>query len=569
MTITTDPPAIRPSATPFSAIDQFLVELQRGASRLAASSLDERISWAGACIERTSAVASEWVQEAARAKRIPPSGPTVAEEILAGPVAVVRYLQLIVQTLNDLKFHGEPRLPKPPRQVQGQVRVATFPTRTLYDALIFSGISAETWLQPEVSPTAIFGDAAKRLARRLAATPQIALVLGAGNSAAIPVTDALSMIFHNDCAVLLKMNPVNDYLGLLFEECLKPLVDADLLRIAYGGVEQGGYGANHPRVDLIHITGSTASHDAIVWGTDGDEQHERKRLGQPLVSKPVTSELGNVTPWIVVPGEYSDAQLASQAENIAASITNNGSFNCISSKMLITWKQWPARERFLDRISVVLDRTPARYAYYPGALDRFARFSGGRPGPDDRGRLPWTLRRGVTPDGEPHLFEQESFVCVAGETAIDAATPLEFLDKAVELANDRLWGTLAAALTVPDSLRKKHPADLEAALTRLRYGTIGVNQWPGVAYGLMSMPWGGYPGATLSCVQSGMGFVHNIFLLDRPQKTVLHSPLTMFPKPVWFSTNLRAEAISWRLAEMYRQPSLSRFVRLLMDAIRG
>lgn len=288
-----------------------------------------------------------------------------------------------------------------------------------------------------------------------------------------------------------------------------------------------------------------------------------------MIDVPVTSELGNVTPWVIVPGDYSDSQLRSQAENIVASIVNNASFNCIATKMLITWKQWPARERFLNLIESILSGIPRRFAYYPGAAGRFSRFAGSSEAPDAQGCLPWTLRKAVDPDREPHLFAQESFVCVTGETSLDAASPLEFLDRAVDFMNERIWGTLAATLTVPDELQRRHSDRLEAATERLQYGTVGINQWTGVAYGLMSPPWGAFPVEHLSEVQSGLGSVHNTFLLDRPRKTVIRSPLSMFPRPVWFSTNRRPEAISWKLLELYSRPSFRRLPGLLAQAVRG
>ena len=560
---------VRQSASPATAIDRAIGELQLGARRLASSSLDERIIWAMACVDATSATARDWVEAACRAKRIPASSPARAEEILVGPVSVLRYLKLMIRTLRDLQTDSVPRLPGIPRSIQGQIRVATFPTRELYDALVFRPMRAETWLQPQVSPEAIFGDNPAKLARRISVSPRIALVLGAGNVSAIPATDALTRILQSDCAVLLKMNPINEYLGPLFEQSLQPLIQTGCLRIVYGGTDEGRYAINHAQIDSVHITGSTDTHDAIVWGRDSEQQRQRKLAGQPLVAKPITSELGNVTPWAIVPGEYSDAQLISQAENIAASITNNASFNCIATKMLITWKRWPARERFLDLIASILERTPARYAYYPDAAERFAEFSGGGSGPDEQGRLPWRLRRGVDPEREPHLFDRESFVCVTGETGIDADSPEEFLDRATQFMNDGMCGTLAAGLTVPDSLRKKNAAGLDAAVARLRYGTVGINQWPGVAYALMSTPWGAYPGADLNNVQSGLGFVHNTYLLDRPQKTVLRSPLMMFPKPVWFSTHRRSEAVARKLCELYSRPSLWKISGLLNQALRG
>jgi acyl-CoA reductase-like NAD-dependent aldehyde dehydrogenase len=331
----------------------------------------------------------------------------------------------------------------------------------------------------------------------------------------------------------------------------------------------GSYAVSHPQIDSVHITGSIETHDAIVWGSDVQQRSARKASGSPAITKPVTSELGNVTPWTILPGDYSERQLRSQAENIASSITNNASFNCITTKMLITWKRWPARERFLDLIDSILSRVPPRHAYYPGARNRFLQFAGRESIDQDESRLPWTLRRGVDADRDHELFEQESFVCVTGETALDATSPQTFLEAATELMNDLLWGTLAAAMTVPDAWPKRDPARLEKAIGRLRYGTIGINLWPGIAYALMSPPWGAFPGANLGDVQSGVGFVHNTYLLANPQKTVLRSPLSFSPKPVWFSTHRRPERVAAKLGELYSQPSIWKIPGLLAQALGG
>ena len=556
-------------ATPAPTIDHALGELQIGARQLAASSLAQRIQVILQCIAAVSEVAPDWVESACRAKRIAASSPTRAEEILVGPVSIVRYLRMMLRTLTDLQTYQAPRLAGKPRLVAGQLRVPTFPTRELYDAILFRGVTAETWLQPEVTAQHVFGSSPDRLTRRIAATPRVSLVLGAGNVSAIPATDALTKIFQGDSAVLLKMNPVNDYLGPLFEKALHPLMEAGFLRIIYGGAAEGTYAVNHEQVDSIHITGSTETHDAIVWGRECEERQRRKSADDPLVTKEITSELGNVTPWAIVPGDYSDSQLRSQAESIAAAIVNNASFNCIAVKMLITWKRWPARQRFLEILQSILAQIPPRYAYYPGAAERFAEFSGGKNGPDAEGRLPWVLRQDLEPLQDPHLFQRESFVCVTGETALDADSPVEFLSHAVEFMNDRIWGTLAAALTVPVAFQREHAAELDAALSRLRYGTIGVNQWPGLGYALMSAPWGAFPDVDLAHVQSGLGFVHNTYLLERPQKTVLRAPLTMFPKPSWFSTHRRPEALAWKLLQLYCRPSPWKLPGLLNQAMRG
>jgi hypothetical protein len=283
----------------------------------------------------------------------------------------------------------------------------------------------------------------------------------------------------------------------------------------------------------------------------------------------MTSELGNVTPWIIVPDHYSARELRSQAEGIATSITNNASFNCIATKMLITWRHWAQRVEFLDSLDSILRATPSRLAYYPGAVERFREFAGIDSGNLPEGHLPWVVRRNVSIEQHPLLFRKESFVCVVGETALEGQEPADFLDRAVEFANDRIMGTLAIGMTVPDSFRRHQPSRLDAALRSLRYGTISINQWPGVAFALMSAPWGGYPGATLVDVQSGLGSVHNTYLLDRTEKSIVRSPLCMYPKPVWFSTHRCPDRVTGALCQLYARPSFRRIVPLFSAALRG
>ena len=132
----------------------------------------------------------------------------------------------------------------------------------------------------------------------------IALVLGAGNIASIAPLDVLYKLYAEGRVCMLKMNPVNDYLGPIFEDIFADLARAGFVRFAYGGADVGEYLTHHDGVDEIHITGSARTHDAIVFGT-GEEGRTRKASGQPLTTKRMTSELGNVSPTIVVPGPWS------------------------------------------------------------------------------------------------------------------------------------------------------------------------------------------------------------------------------------------------------------------------
>src|SRR5262249_55255840 len=149
------------------------------------------------------------------------------------------------------------------------------------------------------------------------------------------------------------------------------LIEAGFLRIVYGGAEVGAYLCAHPAIDEVHVTGSAATHDRIVWGPPGPERDRRKSLGTPLFTKPVTSELGNVSPVVIVPYLYAHDELWYQARCVASQVVNNASFNCNAAKVIVVSSKWAQRELFLEMLAKVFAATPARRAYYPGALDRY------------------------------------------------------------------------------------------------------------------------------------------------------------------------------------------------------
>jgi hypothetical protein len=88
-------------------------------------------------------------------------------------------------------------------------------------------------------------------------------------------------------------------------------------------------------------------------------------------------------------------------------------------------------------------------------------------------------------------------------------------------------------------------------------------------YALMSPPWGGFPGSQLGDAQSGIGWVHNTFLLEGIEKSVLEGPLTIYPKPAWFPSHSEAERVAWSFFRLYHKPSWMNVIRLLLAALRG
>jgi Aldehyde dehydrogenase family len=561
--------AVKQSPSPAEHVDRCVAELAAGRTRLSELSLAERRALLEDCLERVVQLAPEWVEAACEAKGLEAGSPLRAEEVAAGPMATARHLRLLIDNYKTLEATGRIKLPAPPVQRDdGSLAVQVVPVKGLFDSVLFAGFKATAILSPEVKREDL-----ERLGSHLVhpSAAKTVLVLGAGNVSSIPPTDAISKIFQEGHVVLLKMNPVNEYLGPIFQRLFARLIERGFLRIIYGGADVGAAAVEHADVDEVHITGSIHSHDAIVWGPAGDERERRKRENDPVLKKPISSELGNVSPWIIVPAEYSESQLRFQAESVAASITNNASFNCVATKMIVTWKDWPQRRHFLDLVEHVLSQVPKRNAYYPGAGDRFARFSGHSPPANAEGKLPWTLLRDADPQRTPQLFCEESFVCVCAEIGLEAGDAREFLDRAVDFCNDRLWGTLSAALTVHPSFRRDAAGEacFQAALKNLRHGSVGINHWPALVYAMMSPPWGGYPSATLADAQSGIGSVHNTFMLEHVQKTILEGPLTIWPKPFWFPTHRHPEPLAWKVLGLCHKPSVWKLPGLMLAALRG
>ncbi len=131
--------------------------------------------------------------------------------------------------------------------------------------------------------------------------------------------------------VVMKANPVNDYLVPHWSKALAALIDAGVLRIVEGGAVIGHYLTGHARIDEVHITGSDKTYDAVVFGT-GPEGARRKAADDPVLDKSVTAELGNVSPVIVVPGKWTIPELRYQAEHVATMLVNNAGFNCVSAR---------------------------------------------------------------------------------------------------------------------------------------------------------------------------------------------------------------------------------------------
>jgi hypothetical protein len=267
-----------------------------------------------------------------------------------------------------------------------------------------------------------------------------------------------------------------------------------------------------------------------------------------VLDKPISCELGNVTPWIVVPGRYAPAELRHQADLVAASIANNTSFNCIATKCVVTCRDWDQREEFLGLVRRRLDGLPPRPAWYPGSVAVWEAVTG-RAAPTD-GTLPWVFRPGVDPARDARWLEREWFGPIAVEVPLDADSIAGFCGRASALVG-KLPGSLAASVTAPARLPAADERSVTALVEHLEYGVVARNTWSALAYSFASVPWGGYPGGTLAEPRSGIGRVHDPLFLPLVHNTIVRAPVASWPAPAWLPWHPRGDRLARGLLDVY------------------
>ena len=525
--------------------------LAAGAALWAGRSAADRAALALRTARTTAAVADAWVDAAVGIKQSA-AACVRAEEMATGPLVTLRLLLITARALADVGRTGLPHVPRPPRVVHPGDGTASrivvdvlpgfAPRGGLYDATIFGGHQATVRC---VNPGGVeaFEKSWRAEVGERPRAGGVALVLGAGNVTGLAAADCVNQIFEHGRAVFLKLHPLHAPLRTVFERAFQPLVEAGLLAIVAGGVEVAKAVLAAPGLDHVHLTGGQAAFDALVWGEVG-------KPGVPRLVQSITCELGNVTPWVLVPGRYTPRELASQADMVAASIVNNTSFNCIATKLVVTARAWEQRDEFRALVQRRLSAVGARPAWYPGARSAWEELTGATAPAD--GTLPWVFREGVDPDRDARFVAREWFVPVAAEVPLAGDSIEKFCGSVHELVG-RLPGSLAASVTLPRSLAPHDAARVELLVEHLPFGVVGVNTWSALAYSIASVPWGGYPGGTLAAPKSGIGFVHDPLCLPLVHNSILRGPLTAWPKPPWFPWHAHGAALARGLLATYAE----------------
>ncbi|MBS0023001.1 aldehyde dehydrogenase family protein [Microbacterium paraoxydans] len=565
--------------------DTAIEELHTGTQLWAALTLAQRATLLRQVRTSVAATAEDWARTAAASKGLDARHPLRGEEWLSGPYSVLGALDASIATLTRM---AEGRNPldgvKVDRAPGGRARVHAFPL-TGIDRFLLSGFTGEVWLTPGTTPNTARARAG--LAQR---TPTqsggVGLVLGAGNVTSIPVLDVLYELLAHNRTALLKVNPTQDPLVPVYKRALAPLIEPGFLRIMRGGPAAGAYLTQHPGIAHVHITGSAATFDTIVWGPSSGEgaaaTKRRRRENRPLLKKPITAELGGVSPIIVVPGPWTDADIAYQAEHIATMRLQNSGHNCIAGQVVILSADWDRADAFRAALRRAYANAPERPTWYPGSPARMQTATDAYPD-----ALVLGDRLLVELDGDDDataLETTEYFAPVLGVVSLPG-TGQAFLDAAVAHANEKLQGTLGANLLIDPVTEKALGSGFDRALTALHYGSIAINGWTAFGFITPTLTWGAFPGSTIGEVGSGIGVVHNALLLDDVERSVLRGPfrpfprslplvngggrLTILPKPPWFVSARTGAEVSEGLTRHRAGGGIGGLLATLTKALRA
>lgn len=491
--------------------------------------ISKKIELLQATLANVAKYQGEWIEQDLLARHIP-EGHWSTQESAMQPFFMMGYIQELINIMKEIEAHGGKTPLVKAHQDGNRVVIESFP-RNKEEELRMPGFRGEIHLLEGTSVDKLPSYQALRYKDELfhGAT---ALVLGAGNASMLSPADILHKLFVEKEVVIYKSNPVLEYLGDLLDKIFEPFIKAGFLRIAIGGAKEGQYLTAHPLVDNIHMTGSDKTFEAIVFGP-GEEGKKNKELGKKLNQKPVSAELGNVSPVIVIPGDWEESDFDNQATNLLNMLSPLMGYACLAMRVLILPKGWNGNEKLVNKLAEKMSQRAPGVNYYPGTNQTLNDAMSCYPQADVFGKLDynkqsWVFVKGLDSGKDEIAFNREFWATFTSQTMIEGSTKEEYLANAVKFANERLWGTLSSAIIVDPKSQKEleEKGALQKAIHDLRYGTVAINTGSGTTFGVNG-PWGGYPGSTYTNIQSGNCFTSNRFMLDKIEKGVVYAPFRM------------------------------------------
>ena len=486
--------------------------------------------------------------------------PAEGEEWLGGPFASVLATQYYIKSLtndDDLtekKYNSEENSYK------------VFPNN-FSERITFPFIDAKVIFNKSMS----FDDINKYrgFSKRYDIDPSITLVLGAGNFSSIPYLDVLYHLITRKSVILLKLNPVNEYLKPVFEKVFQNFIERGYIIVTTGNIDESKYMANHPGINHIHLTGSDKTFEDIVYGRELTDKERKTKSLSKINNKPITSELGNVTPIIIHPGKWSTSDIKYQARKIVTAKLNNNGFNCIAAQVVVLPDGWGQTDTLIKFVKHYMSKAKERKAYYPESIERLEKLE------KDKGYERVNALSCVTPHLTREIKAYSKFEIdeVWSSTIyfkkIEYTSIEDFANKAIDYCNDELWGNLGVSVIIKDHDRKFNKHITNLYIDKLNYGTVAINEWAAIGYIIPQLPWGGFPGNRDNDIQSGQSVVHNSMLFESPLKGVVNTKfrISRLIDPPWFVTNKKARRLFKNLTYYQINNSNINFLKLIFAAL--
>ncbi len=486
--------------------------------------------------------------------------PAEGEEWLGGPFASVLATQYYIKSLTN----DDDLVEKKYNSEENSYEV--FPNN-FTERITFPFIDAKVIFNKSMS----FDDINKYrgFSKRYDIEPSITLVLGAGNFSSIPYLDVLYHLITRKSVILLKLNPVNEYLKPVFEKVFQNFIERGYIIVTTGNIDESKYMATHPGINHIHLTGSDKTFEDIVYGRELTEKERKSKSLSKINNKPITSELGNVTPIIIHPGKWSTSDIKYQARKIVTAKLNNNGFNCIAAQVVVLPDGWGQTETLIKFVKHYMSKAKERKAYYPDSIERLEKLE------KDKGYERVNALSCVTPHLTREIKAYSKFEIdeVWSSTIyfkkIEYTSVEDFANKAINYCNDELWGNLGVSVIIKDHDRKFNKHITNLYVDKLNYGTVAINEWAAIGYIIPQLPWGGFPGNRDNDIQSGQSVVHNSMLFESPLKGVVNTKfrISRIIDPPWFVTNKKARRLFKNLTYYQIQNSNINFLKLIFAAL--
>ena len=397
----------------------------------------------------------------------------------------------------------------------------------------------------------------------------VTLILGAGNVSSIPFLDTIFHLVANRSSIILKLNPVNDYLNPVFQKVFHEFIERGFISVVNGDIPTSKYLTEHRSIDAIHLTGSNYTYENIVYGRILNDKERKLSQLSKSNKKPIFTELGNVTPIIVHPGKWSNSEIKFQARKIVTAKLNNSGFNCIAAQVIVLPKGWRSNDKLKKYIKHYLKKVGDTTSYYSGAVESLKELQNNKNYEQINDQVCSTPFMVSDLDSDEQFSIEEVWNSTLYFKEIEYTDYESFANNSIDYVNNELWGNLGATVLIKDSKKKRNSEVVENYKHNLNYGTIAINEWAAIAFIIPTMPWGGYPGNKDNEIQSGQGFVHNSFFFESPLKGIVETNFrfSRFIDPPWFVNNKKAHRLFKNLTYYQANNSKINFIKLLFSTL--